>query len=348
MSASPDRGNGRNPDAERPDNGQMEHSFPPSQKTINPGSSTNGTHVGESSQDTSQREYSVRRYDFPLSKVVISGMSYKESQEYLARSQKQQDNAEMDLDGEYSQTSSTADEEDTQSTPEVSQEWTTVDMYRHRKLSLKIRVSDLKKGTHQEQLQDVLWTVTSMRANLVSTPVRFRYRGEEYYQVTPVGKDDYENLADIICDSEPPCDTIESGSPILENSQFEVHALFTPWNPQQAKIDALDRTMELYGISPLVDMTLLKLAIGKFGEVESQTKLVPAAKGMQMRMTVEYKSAEAVEAIRATKLRYINVERDLVRIGSLAGERYTWDKEQVSMLIGLPQNTSPLDLVNAL
>src|SRR5690554_8022433 len=61
MSASPDRGNGRNPDAERPDNGQMEHSFPPSQKTINPGSSTNGTHVGESSQDTSQREYSVRR-----------------------------------------------------------------------------------------------------------------------------------------------------------------------------------------------------------------------------------------------------------------------------------------------
>ncbi|KAG0247916.1 hypothetical protein BG011_000731, partial [Mortierella polycephala] len=145
----------------------------------------------------------------------------------------------------------------------------------------------------------------------------------EYYQVTPVGKDDYDNLADIVCDGEAPCDFIESGSPILENSQLEAHPLFTPWNPQQARMDALDRTMMLYGISPLVDMTLLKLAIGKFGEVESQSKLVPAVKGMQMKMTVEYKSAEAVEAVRATKLEYINVERDLVHIGFLAGERYT-------------------------
>ncbi|KAG0243234.1 hypothetical protein BG011_003172, partial [Mortierella polycephala] len=164
-------------------------------------------------------------------------------------------------------------------------------MHRHRKLSLKIRVADLKKGTHQEQLQDVLWTVTSMRANLASTPVRFRYRGEEYYQVTPVGKDDYDNLADIFCDSEPP-------------------------------------TMELYGISPLVDMTLLKLAVGKFEEVESQSKLVPAVKDMQIRMIVEHKNAEAVEAVRITKLGHINVERDLVRIGSLTGERYAWDKDQ--------------------
>ncbi|KAG0258823.1 hypothetical protein BG011_003043, partial [Mortierella polycephala] len=182
MSASPDRGNGRNPDPEWPDNGQMEQTFPPSQKTTNPGSNTNGPHVNESSQDTSQREYSDKKYDIPLRKVKIRGMTYKESQEYLARTQKQLDNAEMDLDGEYSQASSTTDGEDAQGAPGTSQEWTTVDMHRHRKLSLKVRVADLKKGTHQEQLQDVLGTVTSMRANLVSTPVRFRYRGEEYYQ----------------------------------------------------------------------------------------------------------------------------------------------------------------------
>ncbi|KAF9183934.1 hypothetical protein BGZ51_003679 [Haplosporangium sp. Z 767] len=200
MSASRDRGRGRNPDPERPDDGQMDHSFPPSQKTNNLGRGANGPHASESSQDTPQRECLSRKYNILLCKVKSRGMTYMANQEYLARTQKQFNNAEMDLDGENSQASTSTGGDGTQGAPGASQDWTMVDMHRHRKLSLKIRVANLKKGTHQERLQDVFWIVTSMRANLVSTPVWFRYRGEEYYQVTPVGKDDYDSLADIVCD----------------------------------------------------------------------------------------------------------------------------------------------------
>ncbi|KAF9176079.1 hypothetical protein BGZ51_001786, partial [Haplosporangium sp. Z 767] len=146
----------------------------------------------------------------------------------------------------------------------------------------------------------------------------FKHQDIGYYQVLPVGKEDYNTLQDIVLQGHK---NKEDGTQEESDSPGYYRQAFTRWDPRTPQQEVQHRTMELYGISPLVNTNLLDLALAKFGKVEKKSAMRPAARGMQMTRRVTYETEISIKVMKERGLQYIHVGRDLVRIGSLGGER---------------------------
>ncbi|KAF9177624.1 hypothetical protein BGZ51_002050 [Haplosporangium sp. Z 767] len=195
MPASHDPGDGRNPDPNAPDDGRMRRNGSPSEIPNAQDTTYPAFPEEHLSRDHSQRGPASWKLPCSPKLIRIDGMSYQASQEYLAKQQQSED--EMDMDRDLLDASSPA-EKASQGSNGPEEAWTAVKPYRQRLLALKIRADEIDGETWADKHRDLLQWVAGANCNLAAAPIRFKHQDVEYYQVLPVGKEDYNTLRDTV------------------------------------------------------------------------------------------------------------------------------------------------------
>ncbi|KAF9176128.1 hypothetical protein BGZ51_001610, partial [Haplosporangium sp. Z 767] len=153
MPALHDRGDGRNPDPNAPDDGRMGGNGSPSEIPNTQDTTYPASPEVCLSRDHSQRGSASWKPPCSPKLIRIDGMSYQAGQEYLAKQQQSEDEIDMDRDPLDAGSPVEKGFQDSNSPDEA---WTAVKPYRQRLLALKIRADEIDGETWADKYRDLL------------------------------------------------------------------------------------------------------------------------------------------------------------------------------------------------
>lgn len=110
------------------------------------------------------------------------------------------------------------------------------------------------------------------------------------------------------------------------------------WRQQMIK-----RSVEVYGLPPRTPETVVRLALQRFGAIES-VKRQACSRGIKVTFTVSFEHEASVDEIKKMELTAIYVGNEHARLGRLGEQRLVWNTDHVKKLARLPTKTTPLDL----
>ncbi|KAF9920594.1 hypothetical protein BGZ65_011121, partial [Modicella reniformis] len=100
-----------------------------------------------------------------------------------------------------------------------------------------------------------------------------------------------------------------------------------------------ERSIELHGLPPRVNLELIKLAANQTGQVENIT-LRACARGVKMNAVVTFEEIESVETLSDYCVRHMAIGKNLVRIKRLGDELIHWELQHACKIHGLPPGTT--------
>ncbi|KAF9413577.1 hypothetical protein BGZ76_005004 [Entomortierella beljakovae] len=274
----------------------------------------------------------------------------------------------MDLDREGQEEGeideSEDDKEEENEETEQTKEWTLVASRRERILAVKVALEDLRGETNKERLEDLMDVLLGYRINPVNKPSKMKIQGKQCFRVTVKNQAEMDALLEVMTDdglnpaeddeeeddiNRPQGMEIPSGKVYVKDSQV----MATP-RPLFQRIDIfaeqhinMERSVEIYGIPAKVDSRLIKTAMHQLGDIE-KVMVRGCARGVKLAAVIRYTDGEAVETAKKVGLRNVTIGTEMVRIKKLGSEHLKWDLEHVCKLHGLPNNTTPVDLMGVL